>query len=86
MDSHYWLSFGDGNGRGALQSGAEAYGIVSPTREPASSQERTLILGEQGEWATRETRSIRHKSIYHLNITGELLHAHIFSQLLPRSP
>lgn len=49
MGSHYWFLFGEGNGRGTLQSGAETYGIVFSTREPASSQEHTHIRSKQRE-------------------------------------
>lgn len=47
MGSHYWFLFGDENGRGTLQSGAETYGIVFSTTEPASSQKHTHIRSEQ---------------------------------------
>lgn len=69
MGSHYWFLYGDRNGRETLQSGAETYGIVFSTTQPASSQEHTLIHSE------RRTRLhishqesldlISHKSIYH---------------------
>ena len=84
MGSHYWFLFGDRNGRRTLQSGAETYGIVFSTTEPASSQKHTHIRSEQCDWLHISNQEridqISHKSIYHVNITRGLLHAHIIYQ------
>lgn len=84
MGSRDWFLFADRNGRGTLQSGAETYGIVFSTTEPASSQEHMHICSEQRDkfplsHQEREDQ-ISHQSIYHINITRELLHAHIIRQ------